>query len=101
MGYWSKGVFYQGGAHGRKQLGELRKIVDEMTDRVKAKEITAKAAVIMLLEEHELLSRDTKNHPMITSGLMELYTREFVPKLRANWLPKLLPPALAEELEGN
>ena len=81
MGYWSKGVYYERKPIQRKQLGELRKIVDETTEKVKTNQLSASAAVTQLLADHEVLTKEMPNHPIITSGLIDLYAREFCPEL--------------------
>lgn len=81
MGYWSKGQFIKTGGESRKQLSEIRKIVKQVVANVECGAITATDAMSQLLEDYPALKNEHRDHPLISSGLLQLYTDFWVPKI--------------------
>ena len=100
MGYWSKGVYVEGGAENRKQLNEVRAIVDQVVSNVECGAISATDAMRQLLDDYPVLKKEHRNHPLIASGLTELFARSYCPELPQTYRETVQPvtiPALLRE----
>ena len=100
MGYWSNGKFIKSGPEGRKQLNEVRAVVDQVVANVECGAITPRDALRELLSDHPVLKQEHRDHPLIKSGLMALYTEFWCPKLKQTYKRNVHPvtfPALLRE----
>ena len=103
MGYWSKGVYVESSVENRKQLHEVRAIVDQVVANVECGAISATEAMKQLLDDYPVLKKEHRNHPLIASGLTELYAKSYCPELpqtyRRTVQPVTIPALLRENSE--
>ena len=100
MGYWSKGQFIETAPESRKQLNEVRAIVDKVVANVECGAISATEAMKQLLDDYPVLKKEHRNHPLIASGLTELFARSYCPELPQTYRETVQPvtiPALLRE----
>lgn len=101
MGYWHKGEFVKSSNESRKQISEVRSVVDQVVANVECGAITARDALRELLNDYPALKKEHRNHPLISSRLIELYSEFWIPKIVARPLEKVqhvTNPALLRDL---